>query len=171
MIIIINTRKKGKQRMRNSRQSMLVRANIMNRYDHPTAAAVYESVRAESPNISLGTVYRNLDKLARDGEILRISVPGQADRFDATTREHYHLICKKCGEAMDVESRKIVRALGKVFNDDSGFRVDDIQLVAMGKCKGCVKEREKDDRLQQTKGNENGGKPKGGLRWRKPGAK
>lgn len=124
--------------MRNSKQSMLIREDVTNRYDHPTAAMVYESVRAENPKISLGTVYRNLDKLVTGGEIVRISVPNQADRFDATTKEHYHLVCEKCGKAIDVRSDKIRRALDKVFNDDSGFEVGKVQLLAMGLCKDCV---------------------------------
>ena len=125
--------------MRNSKQSMLIRANVTNRYDHPTAAMVYESVRAENPTISLGTVYRNLDKLASRGEILRISVPNKADRFDATTKEHYHLLCEECGKAADIESGKIINALKKVFNSDVGFAIDTVQLVAIGKCENCLK--------------------------------
>jgi Fur family peroxide stress response transcriptional regulator len=117
---------------------MLIKADVTGRYDHPTAAMIYESVRTENPMISLGTVYRNLDKLVAEGEIIRISVPNRADRFDATTKEHYHLVCKGCGKAVDIESTKIMRALDKVFSGDARFVVDDVQLVAMGLCENCV---------------------------------
>ncbi len=66
-----------------SRQRESIRNCLCSREDHPTADMIYASIRQEYPNISLGTVYRNLSLLVETGEIRKITTDG-ADRFDAT---------------------------------------------------------------------------------------
>ncbi len=70
---------------------------------HPTADMVYAHVREVIPNISLGTVYRNLNMLADAGEILRLSCGGTSDRYDGTVAPHYHFLCRDCGSVSDLE--------------------------------------------------------------------
>ena len=65
-----------------SRQRESIKNNLMGRTDHPTAETVYSDIRQEYPNISLGTVYRNLSLLADLGEIQKISTENGPDRFD-----------------------------------------------------------------------------------------
>lgn len=69
---------------------------------HPTAETVYTKLRESIPNISLGTVYRNLDKLSEIGKLQRINLANEQDRFDGDTNFHYHAICQKCGEVSDI---------------------------------------------------------------------
>lgn len=71
-------------------------------YCHPTAETVYENVKVRIPNISLGTVYRNLDTLVTLGEIKKIKLSGLSDRFDGNISTHSHAICTKCGKVIDV---------------------------------------------------------------------
>ena len=70
---------------------------------HPTAETVYHAIQAGNPNISLGTVYRNLTLLTELGEIKKITDFDGPDRFDGNTALHYHFICKKCGAVLDLE--------------------------------------------------------------------
>lgn len=84
-----------------SRQREAILQNLRCRTDHPTAEEVYLSVKPEFPNISLGTVYRNLNLLAESGEIIHFRT-GDRDRFDGNANEHYHFICEKCGKIEDV---------------------------------------------------------------------
>ena len=84
-----------------SRQREAILQFLMTRKDHPTADAVYANIRKEFPNISLGTVYRNLSLLTELGEIIKIPTEG-ADRFDARVAPHNHFICKSCGRVMDI---------------------------------------------------------------------
>ncbi len=70
---------------------------------HPTAETVYRDLRKEYPNISLGTVYRNLNLLAEMGEILRISSGIGPDHFDGNIQPHCHFICTNCGSVLDIE--------------------------------------------------------------------
>ena len=119
-----------------TRQRQLVLAAVRSRMDHPTAEQIFEDVRSLDDRISRGTVYRNLGLLSDEGEINRIRVPG-ADRFDLTVRQHYHLLCVRCGSILDspieyeTENDRIVA--GK-----TGFRVDRHQTVYEGVCPICL---------------------------------
>ena len=78
-----------------SRQREAIKNYLEGRKDHPTADMVYTAIREVYPNISLGTVYRNLTLLAKQGEISKISCGETSDRFDIRTDPHYHFICEK----------------------------------------------------------------------------
>ena len=93
--------------MKYSRQRECIREFLAGRHDHPTAETVYTSVKKEYPNISLGTVYRNLSLLTEVGEIQKISTGMGPDRFDWNTPPHYHVLCKKCGSVMDLKMENI----------------------------------------------------------------
>lgn len=76
--------------VRKSRQRDAILCNLQNRCDHPTAMELYLAVRAEIPNLSLGTMYRNLNTLCESGQILRLSDGGE-EHYDATAHSHAHL--------------------------------------------------------------------------------
>ena len=88
--------------IKHSKQRDSIKTCLMGRRDHPTADAVYMSIREEFPNISLGTVYRNLNLLAEIGEIQKLSPGIGPDRFDGNPAPHYHFICRHCGCVMDL---------------------------------------------------------------------
>ena len=71
-----------------SRQRESIKTCLMERKDHPTADAVYMTIREEYPNISLGTVYRNLNLLVELGEVIKLTCGDGADHFDADTSPH-----------------------------------------------------------------------------------
>ena len=85
-----------------SKQRESIKNFLVTRYDHPTAETVYLNIRKEFPNISLGTVYRNLNLLAEIGEIQKLSPGIGPDRFDGKPAPHYHFICRHCGCVMDL---------------------------------------------------------------------
>ena len=70
---------------------------------HPTADWVYERLKGEFPNLSMGTVYRNLNILIDQGLIRKIDFGSTFDRFDANIRPHYHFVCERCGSIIDLE--------------------------------------------------------------------
>ena len=70
--------------MRYSKQRELVMQTVQQLCDHPTAEEIYDKAAQECPNLSLGTVYRNLNSLVEAGRVRRVSIPGKADRFDHT---------------------------------------------------------------------------------------
>ncbi len=85
-----------------SRQRELIKDFLRGRRDHPTADFVYRNVRLLNPNISLGTVYRNLALLTDRGEIRRLRLGDGTDHFDADLSPHCHFICNKCGCVQDL---------------------------------------------------------------------
>ncbi len=90
-----------------SKQRVAILQYLQSTREHPTADVVYSNLRQELPNISLGTVYRNLSVLADSGDILRINLGDGTDRFDYRTQPHYHFICEECGAVMDLELEDI----------------------------------------------------------------
>lgn len=85
-----------------SRQREAVLAAVRGSRLHPDAETVFRCVRESMPDISLGTVYRNLGRLADEGLIRRVPVPFGADRFDGTLTVHGHIICSRCGAVCDI---------------------------------------------------------------------
>lgn len=85
-----------------SRQRELIYQTVMENQVHPTAEFVYNYLKKDNPQLSLGTVYRNLQQLSENGIISRVSIPDQPDRFDGITTPHYHAVCTECGSITDV---------------------------------------------------------------------
>ncbi len=88
--------------MKYSKQREIILEYVKSVNNHPTAETIYEEVRKEDDKISLGTVYRNLEKLYQNGDIKRIKIAKAKDRFDGYTYNHYHGICIKCGKLVDI---------------------------------------------------------------------
>ena len=88
---------------RKSRQREQILRILRGMDSHPTADEIYTIVRKDIPKISLGTVYRNLNVLVEQGLVQRLPFDGVVDRFEATIRPHYHLICEKCGRVQDFD--------------------------------------------------------------------
>ena len=120
-----------------SRQREAIKSFLMTRKDHPTADVVYENVRKEFPNISLGTVYRNLTLLSDMGELLRLRVGDGMDHFDATTEPHYHFICHKCGNVIDLEMDSI-ESINDIAGANFGGKVEGHVAYFYGSCDTCT---------------------------------
>jgi len=114
---------------------------------HPTAAEVYSAVKKRLPRISLATVYRNLEKLAEQGEILKLSVPNAAARFDANTEPHHHIRCIVCGRVDDLPADISVK-LPRGMSEVEGYEVVGYSVEVIGICKRC---RSKGRRRKATK--------------------
>ncbi len=103
---------------------------------HPTASWIYDEVRTKIPNISLGTVYRNLAMLHSDEMILKLDVGDGSERYDGNTKPHYHLFCRKCGCVSDINIR---------YDDDidrrteksCGCEIEYHNLIFCGICAKC----------------------------------
>jgi Fur family peroxide stress response transcriptional regulator len=105
---------------------------------HPTADWIYSEVRKEIPNISLGTVYRNLKLLSERGDIMEIGLSGKLNRYDAYTENHYHFRCDKCDRVFDL-GETVNREINEKVARDTGFWVTDHRLEFRGLCKDCQK--------------------------------
>ncbi len=109
---------------------------VLQRDDHPTTDQIIEAVRQRVPGISRTTVYRILEMLVEMGMVCRVHHPGAVARFDGKTRRHHHLVCKKCGKVIDLESAK----LDKLTLPDvqaEGFEIDNFSVQFTGICAAC----------------------------------
>jgi Fe2+ or Zn2+ uptake regulation protein len=102
---------------------------------HPTADEIYLRLRADHPRISRGTVYRNLNVLAEQGEVRPVAMP-DADRFDWRTERHYHLRCKRCGLVVDAPLTYQAE-MDNALTDETGFAIDGHVTVFEGLCPRC----------------------------------
>ena len=124
---------KGK---RTTRQRQLVLAAVRARADHPTADQIFLDAREADGKISRGTVYRNLDELAAQGEITHARLPG-ADRYDLRQDQHYHLYCTRCGQVVDAPIPYRPEDDAAVAQS-TGFRIARHRLVFEGLCPACA---------------------------------
>ena len=125
--------------MKHSKQRDIILNDILKRCDHPTAEMIYESVRKENPNISLGTVYRNLNLLAELGNIRKINMPSSSDRFDKTLENHYHLYCDNCNSVTDIMINNCDN-MNEVVEKQNGCKIISHDIMFIGICKNCKKE-------------------------------
>lgn len=121
---------------RNTIQRALVLKAVNTLQCHATVEEIYSLVVKEYPNISKVTVYRNLNQLAENGEIRKLEVPGDADRFDHLCHDHYHARCLKCGRVFDVDM-DYIEDLEKRIKDAHGFEFSGHDLMFKGICPDC----------------------------------
>lgn len=133
-----------------SRQREAIKSFLVTRYDHPTAETVYMNIKEEFPNISLGTVYRNLSLLSEIGEIQKLSTGIGPDRFDGNPAPHYHFICNSCGSVLDlkVENLEHINILaGQNFDGEIQGHI----AFFYGKCPACVQKASKSELFSDAK--------------------
>ena len=124
-----------------SRQREMIMDFLQGRKDHPTADIVYENVRLLNPNISLGTVYRNLALLADLGETRRLRLGDGTDHFDADISPHYHFICNGCGCVRDLQMDDMENILENARRRFDG-RITGHMTYFYGYCGKCCESSE-----------------------------
>lgn len=120
---------------RKSKQREAILRLLKGTTSHPTADWIYEQVRAEIPNISLGTVYRNLRLLKQEGKILELDLAG-IGRFDGNTQDHYHFRCERCGRIFNVDE-PVHKEMDEEVAKRMGFKVFNHVLEFRGLCQDC----------------------------------
>lgn len=105
---------------------------------HATSDEIYDMIVKKYPNISRGTVYRNLKVLSDNGEIRKVEMPSGADRFEHQCHEHYHARCVTCGRVFDVEM-EFIADLEKNIKDTHGFAFTSHDIIFKGICLECKK--------------------------------
>lgn len=122
-----------------SRQRESIKHFLANTTSHPTADNVYMHVRNEFPNISLGTVYRNLNLLVDLGEARRITAPDGGDRFDGQMTPHNHFFCTCCGDVSDLFlNSEIFQSLNQAASADFDGIIESNNITFYGKCSKCL---------------------------------
>ncbi len=121
---------------RNTKQRKLILEELKKTKAHPTADMLFRMVRRRLPHISFGTVYRNLNRLRDEGQVLELTCGKRSCRYDGDTRQHYHFFCFKCGRVLDLDI-PVWNDLNNQISKRFGFSVDYHRIDFYGYCKDC----------------------------------
>ena len=105
---------------------------------HPTAEWVYQQLKPQFPDLSLGTVYRNLAAFKVDGVIDSVGVVNGLERYDANTAPHAHIVCRGCGAVLDAETVELPEELLTRVQRETGCELGGYQISFYGKCPNCL---------------------------------
>lgn len=120
-----------------SRQRESIKEYLASTKEHPTADTVYMNIKKIYPNVSLGTVYRNLNQLEEQGEILKLSY-GTSDRFDGNPEPHVHFICSTCSSVSDLEiDAKSLEHVNDMASAGFNGRIQGHSIHFFGICPHC----------------------------------
>ena len=119
--------------MRETKQRREILAYMRSKRQHLSASQIYDAVREKIPNISLGTVYRNLGNLLEDGEIIAVETSDKCVYYDGFIKGHSHFVCRECKTIFDFplpdDDTKKIR--------DAGFEIESEKIVYYGLCSEC----------------------------------
>lgn len=103
---------------------------------HPSAEELYLKLKPQNPNLSLATVYRNLNQLAASGEIKKIEGLSEQVHYDHNNNEHFHIICMECNKIEDLPP-EMADSLKKILSDKCDFEIFSYDILVKGICKTC----------------------------------
>jgi len=121
---------------RSTRQLGAVYDVLATSFDHPTADQVFQRVRRVLPRVSLGTVYRNLEKLRDEGRLRVVRLEGGQAHYDAMTDVHDHFVCESCGAVVDLPDRSPALDLAPLHA--AGYEVHWQTTALYGVCNRCA---------------------------------
>lgn len=106
---------------------------------HPSADEIYAVLKRDLPQISLATVYRNLEQMVANGILKKISFKGKQTRFDIDMTLHFHVICPICGKISDIDNSEIFRISELIDEKISRLGLDGYGLDFLRYCDNCRK--------------------------------
>ena len=122
--------------VRQFRKRNTILSSLQQSKAHPSAEALYHSLRQEHPDISLATVYRNLALFKSQGLIRSLGTVSGVERFDGDLSPHAHFVCRGCSAVLDLPEAQLPDLCQAA--DGIGFHVEQTQLVLYGLCPDCV---------------------------------
>ena len=127
--------------LKKSKQRDAILSFLESRTDHPSADTIYTHIRKSMPNISLGTVYRNLSLLCELGQIVKLPCDDKIDRYDCRVTPHNHFICDKCGCIVDLEMDSI-DYIKETASENFAGQISSYSVFFHGICERCLNELE-----------------------------
>ena len=123
--------------MKRSIQREAILAELRSLKTHPTAEELYNRLKQNMPNLSLATVYRNLEQFSRAGIILKLDCGGELKRFDGNINTHPHMRCSDCGSVSDLENRKLNKLQSELEKILPELDCRSLHLEFCGICPNC----------------------------------
>ena len=125
------------RRKNHSKKRDAILACVRSTDAHPTAEWVYQQLKPEYPDLSLGTVYRNLAMFKREGTIGSVCIEDGMERFDRTAAPHAHFICDGCHSVQDLMELSLSSALCEQAAETLQAEVDACHVIFRGHCIHC----------------------------------
>ena len=119
------------------RKRNAILAYLRNTKSHPSAEMVFTDLKQEIPDLSMGTVYRNLSLFKQQGLATSVATVKGVERFDGNTDPHVHFICTDCDAVIDLMDMEVPESLKAIAEACCGGTVQDCQLSFTGQCKNC----------------------------------
>ncbi|MBI2152051.1 transcriptional repressor [Candidatus Woesearchaeota archaeon] len=134
-------RKTKQKKRRQTRQKIKIAEYLSKVKTHPTAEIVYVEVKREMPSITLATVYRNLNQMAEEGEILRLEF-NKEYHYDAEISSHQHFLCLDCEKIIDIYNSNLSKEIavslkGYLLRENKTPDISSISVVIRGLCPEC----------------------------------
>ena len=104
---------------------------------HPTAEWVYETLKPDYPDLSLGTVYRNIKKFCESGKVRSVGVIRGQEHFDGDTSKHSHFVCSGCGRVLDIFEPVVAEETLAGIEEKHDFRIISEDILFSGVCPNC----------------------------------
>ena len=127
---------------KNFRKRTAILSFLRQTKDHPSAEMVFNHLKQEIPDLSLGTVYRNLSMFKAQGEIISVGTVNGVERFDGNVEPHVHFICNGCDAVIDLPQIQVPEELNRQVMKETGGTVDMCNLTFTGYCKDCKEKQE-----------------------------
>lgn len=105
---------------------------------HPSAEMVHQMLQESHPDISLATVYRNLNYFKQQGLVSSVATVKGIERFDANTQDHVHFVCENCNAVLDLHQIHVPETLDAQVESAAGCRVSSCQVTFTGLCADCI---------------------------------
>ena len=105
---------------------------------HPSAETVYAALKTEIPDLSLGTVYRNISLFKQQGLIVSLGSVKGVERYDGNIEPHVHFVCTGCGTVTDLHALHVPEELNAAASKEANAAVDHCHLTFHGRCRACV---------------------------------
>ncbi|MBQ9743240.1 MAG: transcriptional repressor [Ruminococcus sp.] len=119
-----------------SKKRQMILDTIKSSHTHPSAKWVYDTLKEQVPDLSLGTVYRNINLFKEQGLVVAVANVDGEERIDGDTSAHAHFVCKECGKVFDIPEDIIT--IRSESCPMEGFSTESAVLTYFGKCNFCT---------------------------------
>ncbi len=126
------------QKRNYSRKREAILRAVRSTTSHPTAEWVYQTLKPEYPDLSLGTVYRNLSQFKEDGVIISVGIVNGQERFDGNIQPHTHFVCSQCGSVLDIPDDRPEPGRIERIAQNHHIRIDSADIMLRGICSECL---------------------------------